>query len=184
MHRGLRLSSVYTRKSGPAITRAHLLPLLHSSEIMSANEEDRKENIGSELEGEFKEYAGKAKELPGTTSSENKLVLYGLYKQATVGSVDTCGIGLQISPAAQEREHSGFELDGMSIFFSSLARAAFSLSSRVLARALEKTRPGGLFNLENKAKWDAWKAVEGKSKEDAMREYIIKVKQLRGEPSI
>ncbi|XP_074564280.1 acyl-CoA-binding protein-like [Curcuma longa] len=62
------------------------------------------------------------------TTNENKLILYGLFKQATVGPVNT-------------------------------------------------SRPG-IFNLRDRAKWDAWKAFEGKSKEEAMADYIIKVKQL------
>ena len=33
-------------------------------------------------------------------------------------------------------------------------------------------RPGGFLNFEANAKWDAWNAVKGKSKEDAMREYV------------
>ncbi|PQQ04636.1 acyl-CoA-binding protein [Prunus yedoensis var. nudiflora] len=39
-------------------------------------------------------------------------------------------------------------------------------------------RPG-FFSPTERAKWDAWKAVEGKSKEEAMTEYIEKVKQLQ-----
>ncbi|CAL5050490.1 unnamed protein product [Urochloa decumbens] len=62
------------------------------------------------LQEEFEEYAEKAKTLPDSTTNENKLILYGLYKQATVGDVNTA-------------------------------------------------RPG-FFNLKDKAKWDAWKAVE------------------------
>lgn len=85
------------------------------------------------LQEEFEEQAEKAKTLPETTSNENKLILYGLYKQATVGVVNT-------------------------------------------------PRPG-LFNLKDKAKWDAWKAVEGKSTEEAMSDYITKVKQLQEEAS-
>ncbi|KAK3128247.1 hypothetical protein QOZ80_6BG0458900 [Eleusine coracana subsp. coracana] len=80
------------------------------------------------LQEEFEEYAEKAKTLPDTTTNENKLILYGLYKQATVGDVNT-------------------------------------------------GRPG-FFNMKDRAKWDAWKAVEGKSKEEAMTDYITKVKQL------
>ncbi|KAK6129909.1 hypothetical protein DH2020_036303 [Rehmannia glutinosa] len=38
---------------------------------------------------EFEEHAEKAKTLPESTSNENKLILYGLYKQATVGNVNT-----------------------------------------------------------------------------------------------
>lgn len=41
------------------------------------------------IQEEFEEYAEKAKTLPESTSNENKLVLYGLYKQATVGNVNT-----------------------------------------------------------------------------------------------
>lgn len=80
------------------------------------------------LKEEFEEYAEKAKTLPENTTNENKLILYGLYKQATVGNVNT-------------------------------------------------SRPG-IFNLRERAKWDAWKAVEGKSTEEAMNDYITKVKQL------
>ncbi|CAL1357459.1 unnamed protein product [Linum trigynum] len=80
------------------------------------------------LEEEFKEYAEKAKSLPPATKDADKLVLYGLFKQSTLGSVNT-------------------------------------------------NRPG-MFSPTERAKWDAWKAVEGKSKEEAMTEYIAKVKQL------
>lgn len=38
---------------------------------------------------DFEEHAELAKTLPESTSNENKLILYGLYKQATVGNVDT-----------------------------------------------------------------------------------------------
>ncbi|KAI4977254.1 hypothetical protein ZWY2020_054885 [Hordeum vulgare] len=38
---------------------------------------------------EFEEYAKKAKTLPNTTTNESKLCLYSLYKQATVGPVNT-----------------------------------------------------------------------------------------------
>ncbi|URE37198.1 hypothetical protein MUK42_08086 [Musa troglodytarum] len=74
---------------------------------------------------DFEEYAAKAKTLPENTTNENKLILYGLYKQATVGPVNT-------------------------------------------------SRPG-IFNMRDRAKWDAWKAVEGKSKEEAMSDYITKL---------
>ena len=41
------------------------------------------------LQEEFEEYAEKAKTLPDTTTNESKLCLYGLFKQATVGPVNT-----------------------------------------------------------------------------------------------
>ncbi|KAL3610155.1 hypothetical protein D5086_001175 [Populus alba] len=84
--------------------------------------------LSSRKQEEFQEHAEKAKTLPENTTNENKLILYGLYKQATVGPVNT-------------------------------------------------SRPG-IFNMRDRAKWDAWKAVEGKSKEEAMSDYITKVKQL------
>ncbi|EAY90744.1 hypothetical protein OsI_12344 [Oryza sativa Indica Group] len=42
------------------------------------------------LQEDFEEYAEKVKTLPESTSNEDKLILYGLYKQATVGDVNTC----------------------------------------------------------------------------------------------
>jgi diazepam-binding inhibitor (GABA receptor modulating acyl-CoA-binding protein) len=41
------------------------------------------------LQEDFEEYAKKAKTLPESTSNEDQLVLYGLYKQAIVGDVNT-----------------------------------------------------------------------------------------------
>ncbi|XP_051201210.1 acyl-CoA-binding domain-containing protein 1 [Lolium perenne] len=80
------------------------------------------------LQEDFEEHAEKAKTLPESTTNEDKLVLYGLYKQATVGDVNT-------------------------------------------------PKPG-VFNMRDRAKWCAWEAVKGKSKEEAMSDYITKVKQL------
>ncbi|KAI3812646.1 hypothetical protein L1987_17358 [Smallanthus sonchifolius] len=80
------------------------------------------------LKEEFEEHAAKAKTLPQTTTNEDLLVLYGLYKQATVGPVNT-------------------------------------------------DRPG-MFSMRERAKWDAWKAVEAKTTDEAMNDYITKVKQL------
>ncbi|XP_027079818.1 acyl-CoA-binding protein [Coffea eugenioides] len=83
------------------------------------------------LQEDFEAHAEKAKTLPENTTNESKLILYGLYKQAIVGPVNT-------------------------------------------------PRPG-VFYQRDRAKWDAWKAVEGKSKEEAMNDYITKVKQLQEE---
>ncbi|VDM80798.1 unnamed protein product [Strongylus vulgaris] len=62
------------------------------------------------------------KEGPVSTSNEQKLEFYSLYKQATVGDVNT-------------------------------------------------ERPG-IFSIVEKKKWDAWKAVEGVSKDEAKERYI------------
>ncbi|KAK1550123.1 hypothetical protein Q3G72_014172 [Acer saccharum] len=82
------------------------------------------------LEEEFKNFADKVKALPPSTKDVDKLILYALYKQASLGTVNT-------------------------------------------------NRPG-IFSPTERAKWDAWKAVEGKTKEEAMTEYITKVKELQG----
>ncbi|GFP79356.1 acyl-coa-binding protein [Phtheirospermum japonicum] len=90
------------------------------------------------LKEEFEQHAEKAKTLPAGTSNENKLILYGLYKQATVGNVNTRG-AISLAHVANLTH----------IHFNAFL-----------------------------AKWDAWKAVEGKSQEEAMGDYITKVKQL------
>ncbi|GAB4834828.1 Acyl-CoA-binding domain-containing protein 2 [Ancistrocladus abbreviatus] len=83
---------------------------------------------------EFEQYAEKAKILPESTTNKNKLILYGLYKQATVGNVNT-------------------------------------------------SRPG-MFDMKGRAQWDAWNANEGKSKEESMKDYITKVRQLLEEAGL
>uniref|UniRef100_A0A1J3CPN7 Acyl-CoA-binding protein n=1 Tax=Noccaea caerulescens TaxID=107243 RepID=A0A1J3CPN7_NOCCA len=80
------------------------------------------------LKEEFEEHAVKVKKLTTSPSNEDLLILYGLYKQATIGPVNT-------------------------------------------------SRPG-MFAMKERAKWDAWKAVEAKSTDEAMSDYITKVKQL------
>ena len=63
----------------------------------------------------------------GALSNEEKLEFYGLFKQATVGDVNT-------------------------------------------------ERPG-MFDMKGKAKWDAWKAKEGTSQDDAKAAYVAKVQE-------
>ncbi|KAG6475089.1 hypothetical protein ZIOFF_064307 [Zingiber officinale] len=41
------------------------------------------------LKEEFQEHAEKARTLPNTTTNESLLIIYGLYKQATVGPINT-----------------------------------------------------------------------------------------------
>ncbi|XP_074857012.1 acyl-CoA-binding protein [Carettochelys insculpta] len=40
-------------------------------------------------------------------------------------------------------------------------------------------RPG-MLDFKGKAKWDAWNALKGMSKEEAMKAYIGKVEELKG----
>lgn len=58
-----------------------------------------------------------------------------------------------------------------------VACSSFPLSPLV-PKLLE--RPGGLFNMEAKAKWDAYSKRKGLSKEEAMKSYIEKVDALCG----
>lgn len=53
------------------------------------------------LQEDFDQYAVKAKTLPDRTSNESKLILYGLYKQATVGPVNTSKSALLLTNSIQ-----------------------------------------------------------------------------------
>lgn len=81
------------------------------------------------LKEDFDQAAKDALTLPPSTTNDDKLILYGLFKSATVGKP-------------------------------------------------EKSRPG-IFDPKGRAKWDAWKKVEDKSKDEAMQDYILKVTQLK-----
>eukprot|EP00461_Guttulinopsis_vulgaris_P010231 UN10305 len=76
----------------------------------------------------FAAAAEKAKTLPATTTNEEKLKLYGLYKQATVGDINI-------------------------------------------------DQPWAV-QVEARAKWDAWAANKGMSKEEAEQKYIAVVDEL------
>ncbi|KAJ3688441.1 hypothetical protein LUZ61_017605 [Rhynchospora tenuis] len=80
------------------------------------------------LQEDFEKHAELVKTLTKKPSDQDLLILYGLYKQATVGPVNT-------------------------------DRPAF-------------------YSMKERAKWDSWKSYEAKSKEEAMGDYITKVKQL------
>eukprot|EP00894_Picocystis_sp_ML_P001369 jgi/Pico_ML_1/51886/g18.t1 len=83
------------------------------------------------IKEDFEKAAEEAKTLPADLPNEEKLALYGLFKQATVGDCDT-------------------------------------------------SKPN-IFDPKGRAKWDAWNGQKGKSSEDAMKEYIAKVADLKGE---
>ncbi|XP_059163464.1 acyl-CoA-binding protein-like isoform X3 [Physella acuta] len=78
---------------------------------------------------QFKVAAEEVTKLTSEPTNDEKLAIYGLYKQGTVGDCNT-------------------------------------------------DRPG-LFDMKGKAKWDAWNALKGKSKDDAMKEYVAKVDELK-----
>ncbi|XP_062906224.1 acyl-CoA-binding protein [Mobula hypostoma] len=80
-------------------------------------------------QADFEKAAEEVKRLKTKPSDEDMLLIYGLYKQATVGDVNT-------------------------------------------------ERPG-MLDLKGKAKWDAWSAKKGTTKENAMKNYIEKVQELK-----
>ena len=55
----------------------------------------------------------------------------------------------------------------------------YSLFKQVTVGDCNTTRPG-MLDFAGKAKWDAWNAKKGMTKEDAEAKYIAKVKQLQG----
>ncbi|XP_016417176.1 acyl-CoA-binding protein-like [Sinocyclocheilus rhinocerous] len=85
-------------------------------------------------EAEFQKAAEEVKRLKAKPADAEMLEIYSLYKQATVGDVNTA-------------------------------------------------RPG-MLDFTGKAKWDAWEAKKGMSKDDAMKAYIAKVEELKGKYGI
>ncbi|CAJ1078876.1 acyl-CoA-binding protein-like [Xyrichtys novacula] len=84
----------------------------------------------ADLKADFDKAAEEVKNLATKPADEEMLQVYSLFKQATVGDVNTA-------------------------------------------------RPG-MFDFTGKAKWDAWEKQKGKSQEDAMKEYIALVGELKG----
>ncbi|XP_044431005.1 acyl-CoA-binding domain-containing protein 1 isoform X3 [Triticum aestivum] len=64
-----------------------------------------------------------------------------------------------------------------SFFF--LNAILYGLFKQATVGVANTARPG-MFNMRERAKWDAWEAVKDKSKE-AMNDYTTKVKQLQEE---
>ena len=84
-----------------------------------------------DLQTRFEEASANSKNLGEKPSNEVLLQLYSLYKQATIGDVNT-------------------------------------------------EPPSNPFDFVNKAKYDAWTSIKGKTKEAAMLEYIDLVNKLKG----
>ncbi|XP_077160831.1 acyl-CoA-binding domain-containing protein 7 [Paroedura picta] len=80
------------------------------------------------LQADFESAAENVRQLKARPSDDELRVLYGLYKQSTVGDIN-------------------IECPGM-------------------------------LDLKGKAKWEAWNLKKGMAKEDAMKAYISKAKEL------
>ncbi|KAK4786636.1 hypothetical protein SAY86_010469 [Trapa natans] len=129
-------------------TFVHPVPCQSSPISLSGSQIARIQSLPENQEmglQEFEECAEKSKTLPDSTTNENKLILYGLYKQATVGPVNTS---------------QSFWLK------SNLNLLAFCIIPYFVLHLLWDSLVGsagrpGMFNMKDRAKWDAWKAVEG-----------------------
>jgi diazepam-binding inhibitor (GABA receptor modulator, acyl-CoA-binding protein) len=56
----------------------------------------------------------------------------------------------------------------------------YSLYKQATTGDVNTDPPSNPFDFVNKAKFDAWSAIKGKSKDNAMQEYIALVKKLKG----
>ncbi|MBL7746184.1 MAG: acyl-CoA-binding protein [Chitinophagaceae bacterium] len=83
-----------------------------------------------DLKEQFEQAAAESKNLSERPSNETLLQLYSLYKQGSVGDINT-------------------------------------------------DPPSNPFDFVNKAKYDAWAALKGKSTTDAMTEYIELIRKLK-----
>nr|XP_014341079.1 PREDICTED: acyl-CoA-binding protein isoform X2 [Latimeria chalumnae] len=59
----------------------------------------------------------------------------------------------------------------------------YSLYKQATVGDINTARPG-MLDFAGKAKWDAWEARQGMSKEAAMKAYIQKVEELKGKYGI
>lgn len=84
-----------------------------------------------ELKEQFEKAAADSKSLPEKPSNEILLQLYSLYKQGSIGDVNT-------------------------------------------------DPPSNPFDFVNKAKYEAWASLKGRSSEEAMKEYVDLVNKLKG----
>jgi acyl-CoA-binding protein len=83
-----------------------------------------------ELKEQFEQAAAESKSLPEKPSNETLLQLYSLYKQGSIGDVNT-------------------------------------------------EPPSNPFDFVNKAKYEAWTSLKGKSTTEAMTEYVEMIKKLQ-----
>jgi diazepam-binding inhibitor (GABA receptor modulating acyl-CoA-binding protein) len=83
-----------------------------------------------DLKQEFEQAAADSKTLSEKPSNDVLLQLYSLYKQGSIGDVNT-------------------------------------------------EPPSNPFDFVNKAKYEAWASLKGKSSEDAMKEYVVLVNKLK-----
>ena len=145
------------------------------------------------LKEDFDKAAEEAKALPASTSQEDQLILYGLFKQVgaraavrLIARGNVCvsarvrvrvrvrafargrgvGAGLTRAPSTPPPLHPSLS--------PSVAR------TRPQANIGDNTAPKpGMLDFKGKAKWEAYSKNKGMSKDEAMENYIAKVAELQ-----
>nr|CAD7434536.1 unnamed protein product [Timema monikensis] len=120
----------------------------------------------------FTKAAEDVKVLKATPTDDELLEVYALYKQATVGDVNTVVSG--ISFQCQRSICQAIEKYPCFIFMIDVPSLVVH---QQLPKPFRAARPG-LFDFKGKSKWDAWEKKKGTSTADAKEAYISKVKQL------
>ncbi|KAA0202931.1 hypothetical protein HAZT_HAZT005532 [Hyalella azteca] len=103
----------------------------------------------------FQEAAEKVKKLAKQPTDDELKEIYGLYKQATIGDINT-----------------GLTLGGLS---SPIGGRFHKLTYIIYLLIIG--RPG-MLDFKGKAKWDSWESKKGMTKEAAMTAYVAKVEEL------
>lgn len=98
---------------------------------------------------QFDKAAEDVKNLKSSPSDADLLELYANFKQATVGDCNT----------------------------GKLCRKVLSVSAHMLTNFLQTDKPGFL-DFKGKAKWEAWNAKKGVTKDAAMEAYVQKANSL------
>ena len=60
-------------------------------------------------------------------------------------------------------------------------RQLYGLYKRATVESDQRAARPGMFNVDGRMKWDAWKSEDGKSKEEARQAYVDLAKELIGE---
>ncbi|KAI4461302.1 acyl-coa-binding protein acbp [Holotrichia oblita] len=147
------------------------------------------------LDERFKGMADKVRHMNPPSDSDS-LELYSLFKQATVGDCNTERPGaLDVKGKAkwdawngkkgvsQDEAKEKYITKGQSLGLNGNYKESENTSTTISPHLLQYKkstlvdRPG-MLDVKGKAKWDAWSAKKGMSKEDAQKQYIEKVEQL------
>ncbi|KAI1237341.1 hypothetical protein IHE44_0014606 [Lamprotornis superbus] len=116
-------------------------------------------------EAAFQKAAEEVKQLKSQPTDQEMLEIYSHYKQATVGDVNTGGY----RPGCPRRRR------WRRFLRQNLSPVALPSAKVTQCRLGTDLKRPGMLDFKGKAKWDAWSALKGMSKEDAMKAYIAKL---------